>query len=278
MNPVASVPRAGVIGLGMIGGGVATCLAREGLLAASYDIRPDAASAHPGLPPPCGSPADVGLLADVILIAVVSAAQVRAVLDGANGLLSVARPGQSLMVLSTVSGGELAELRSLTGDVGVALVDCGVVGGAVAAQKGLVSLVGATVAEMDRVRPIVEGFSKKVIHAGPPGAGMALKVAFNVTVFGLFHAAREAATLTESLGLDVDQLGELMEASSAVFGRPGLWLRPPTNASDRQAREAVLTFLDKDLDAALAYAEAQGVELPGARLARDDGRAILGIS
>jgi hypothetical protein len=51
--------RAGVIGLGVIGSGVAVSLARRGRLPAVYDIRPDAADDLAGVPRPLGSPAEV---------------------------------------------------------------------------------------------------------------------------------------------------------------------------------------------------------------------------
>lgn len=51
--------RAGVVGLGMIGGGVAVSLARRGRVPAVYDIRPKAADALPGVDGQLGSPADV---------------------------------------------------------------------------------------------------------------------------------------------------------------------------------------------------------------------------
>jgi phosphoglycerate dehydrogenase-like enzyme len=50
---------AGVVGLGMIGGGVAVSLAASGRTPLVYDIRPDAADKLAGVPTPLSSPADV---------------------------------------------------------------------------------------------------------------------------------------------------------------------------------------------------------------------------
>ena len=67
--------RAGVVGLGQIGGGVAVCLARSGRPLTVDDVRPDAVDRWPGVPPVVGSPAEVARASDVVMIAVVDLAQ-----------------------------------------------------------------------------------------------------------------------------------------------------------------------------------------------------------
>ena len=51
--------RAGVIGLGVIGGGVAVSLARRGRIPAVYDVRPDAAGGLAGVPAQSATIAEV---------------------------------------------------------------------------------------------------------------------------------------------------------------------------------------------------------------------------
>ena len=66
-------PRAGIIGLGMIGGGGAASLVRSGQVPAVFDVREDASNALTGIPPRLTSPVDVARVSDVILAAVVTA-------------------------------------------------------------------------------------------------------------------------------------------------------------------------------------------------------------
>jgi 3-hydroxyisobutyrate dehydrogenase-like beta-hydroxyacid dehydrogenase len=99
----------GVIGLGGIGGGVATCLQRSGQLSAIYDVRAESAANVPGAPAMSASPRDLAAASDCVLIAVLNGAQTIAVLSGPDGVLAANKPGQ--MVILRRRGCNLARLR-----------------------------------------------------------------------------------------------------------------------------------------------------------------------
>jgi 3-hydroxyisobutyrate dehydrogenase-like beta-hydroxyacid dehydrogenase len=69
--------RAGVIGLGEIGGGVAISMAKRGRIPAVFDVRPHAWQSLEGVPVQLDSVASVARNSDVALIAVVNAEQAR---------------------------------------------------------------------------------------------------------------------------------------------------------------------------------------------------------
>lgn len=258
--------RGGVIGLGEIGSGVALCLARAGLLAAVYDIRADAAEGLAGVPSPAASPAEVARAGDVVIVAVVDAAQTIAVLSGPDGVLAAARPGLSVVLVATVGPGDLARIRALTDAAGVALIDCGVVGGPRVREKGLICLVGATEDDLARVRPVLDGFARSVAHMGGPGAGMAGKVVYNAIFISLQRAGYEGVELARATGVDLGQLSAVFrdsaESSGGPFriaGMPGDGMNDLVEARRRQAMCAIAS---KDLDAALEVGRATGTPLP----------------
>lgn len=271
--------RSGVIGLGQIGGGVATCLVRAGLLEAVYDVRPDAAARLGGMPFMAASPAELASQCDVILIAVISAQQVHDVLSGPSGILSAARPGLNIVLLSTISVRDLAAIRQVTDAAGVGLIDCGVTGGpGAAANNGLICFVGAADEHLAEVLPTLEGFALQVAHMGGPGAGMAAKIARNVIVYASWRAGYEGAQLASAAGIDVVQFARAIEASSV--GGPTTWLTRPDPAVDgdeRELREATLGLLRKDLGAALELGDALDVDMPMAVLSRQSARDIMGL-
>jgi 3-hydroxyisobutyrate dehydrogenase len=273
--------KAGVIGLGHIGSGVALCLARTGQLGATYDIRPGAADGLEGVPAVLATPADLAKQVDVVIIAVVSAKQTIDVLAGPEGVLSQARPGLTIVLVATVSIDDLHAIRALTDAAGVDLVDCGVTGGQKARENGLVCLVGGDDAAVARVRPVLDGFAKLVAHMGPAGAGMAAKIARNVVVFGCLRAGYEAAVLCRNTGVDIRQLSDAIDASSDGVGGPLMLVtRDDPFASEQEAgiREYTRSLMIKDLDAAIDLAKSFGVQLPLIELTKRTDQAVVGMA
>ncbi len=161
-------------------------------------------------------------------------------------------------------------LAEQTAAHGVELLDAGISGGEAGAQAGtLLSLVGGPEAAVDRVRPVLEAFSKEVVHAGPLGAGMALKLARNLVGYAAMAAVHEASELTHRAGVGADVLRHVLVETSAleqglstlVFGGPDPL--PPDEASPlRGVLTHTLQLAEKDLDQALALAAAQGASTP----------------
>ena len=272
---------AGVIGLGVIGSGVALCLARAGMLAAVYDVRKNAADELEGVPPVISSPRELAEKSDVVIIAVVSAEQTIDVLNGPDGVLAAARPDLNIVLVATVSLEALQKIRALTDAAGVGLIDCGVTGGQAARTNGLVCLVGATPERLAAVKPVLDGFAKSVAHMGGPNAGMAAKIARNVVVYGCLRAGYEGASLARAAGVDVRQLAQVIEDSSdgvggpmMLMGRPG---DPLTNPEEAKLREYVLGLMHKDLDAALDLGKALHVPLPLVELTQATGQETTGL-
>lgn len=271
---------AGVIGLGMIGAGVATCLARSGQLAAVYDVRPDSTADIPGCPPLSASPRALAEAVDTVLIAVVSAEQTVDVLSGPDGVLAAARPGMNVVLLATVSLTALGEIRKLTDAAGVGLIDSGVTGGQRAKENGLVCLVGGSDEAVAAVRPVLDGFALSVAHMGPAGAGMAAKIARNVVVYGCLRAGYEAAVLCRNAGVDVNQLSKVIEDSSGGVGGPMMLMSradPLTDPKEAGIREYTRGLMIKDLEAALDLGRTFGIRLPLAELAIATDQAVVGM-
>lgn len=276
-----ALSKAGVIGLGMIGAGVATCLARSGQLAAVYDLRPDATDGIPGCPVLSMTPKALAETVDTVLIAVVSAKQTIDVLTGANGVLAAARPGLNVVLLATVSLTDLAEIRALTDAAGVGLIDSGVTGGQKVKENGLVCLVGGTDEAIAAVMPVLDGFALSVAHMGPAGTGMAAKIARNVVVYGCLRAGYEAAVLCRNAGVDVHQLTKVIEDSSQGVGGPMMLMSradPFSDAQEAGIREYTRGLMIKDLEAARDLGLTYGVQLPLVELAIGTDMAVVGLA
>jgi 3-hydroxyisobutyrate dehydrogenase-like beta-hydroxyacid dehydrogenase/alkylhydroperoxidase/carboxymuconolactone decarboxylase family protein YurZ len=269
--------RAGVVGLGMIGGGVAVSMARRGRVPAVYDIRPDASANLAGVPDPLGSPAEVAKNSDVVMVAVVNADQAREVIGGEKGLLSAGNPGLTIVLLATVTLPVVHELAALcaAGDVG--FLDCGVTPGDKAAENGLVAIIGGDQATVDAARPVLDDWAKKVVHCGPLGAGMATKIARNVITYGSWRTVAEAAALARAGGVDVARLAEVIDTADPD-GRTLLQLlrsEGPDGTLPEAVGHKIEPLMTKDLDAARDLATTLGVDVPLVEVAHTRARQTL---
>jgi 3-hydroxyisobutyrate dehydrogenase-like beta-hydroxyacid dehydrogenase len=275
--------RAGVVGLGMIGGGVAVSLARSGRSPVVFDIRADAADDLEGVPAPLASATDVARRADVVFVAVVNADQARQVVAGHDGLLAGAHPGLVIVLLSTVAVPVVHELARTAADSGVAFVDCGVTPGDKAATNGMVAIVGGDDEIVARAMPVLSDFAKHVVHCGPLGAGMATKIARNVVTYASWRAVFEATQLAERSGVSPDKLAEVIDASDpqGVTLLTMLRLRGTTGPAEGDELTALMRYVDLLMDKDLAAAQdlAQGLDLavPVIDATRDRGPETLGI-
>ena len=268
--------RVGYIGLGNMGGPMASNLAPAGFETTVFDIAPEAVEAVVATgAKAASSPLAVGEAAEVVCCCVQTDAQVRLVLDGdGSGAIHGMAPGGVVCIHSTVSPETVDAMQAVAETRGCTVLDAAVTGGSIgAAARQLVVMVGGEKDVVDRVRPVLDASSKLVVHAGPRGFGVKLKLIVNVLSYTHYAAVREAFGLAQAIGIDADDLiaatrgnghlsdGEMQFVSSA---------RLPQDARLPDEQHAFLTnqlaTAEKDLDHALALARQAGLTLPTAAL------------
>jgi 3-hydroxyisobutyrate dehydrogenase-like beta-hydroxyacid dehydrogenase len=223
--------RAGVVGLGMIGGGVAVSLARRGRIPTVYDVRSGVSDDLDGVPAQSATIAEVARNSDVVLVAVLTAEQARDVIAGEDGILSAAHPGLTVALLSTVSVEVVRELAAVCDDAGVAFLDAGVTGGTNAAENGLTVMVGGPDDAVEHARPVLEDFAKLVVHCGGVGTGMVTKLARNALTYSVWAAVREAASIADAGGVPLNRLLEVLQTTDGGTSPLTLrWNRGPRRA------------------------------------------------
>ena len=282
----ATIPTVGVIGLGDIGSGVASGLARAGVGLVVCDVRPEATAAFADRATVAADPAALAAAAEVVVVAVVTDDQVLAVLDGPRGALATARPGSVVLLLSTVAAATVTAVAARAEPRQVAVVDCGVSGGPAAAAEGaLVAMVGGDDEAVERVRPVVEAFSSLVVRMGPLGTGLQAKLARNLVQYASWLAAYEAQVLAEAAGIELAKLAQVIRASDAkIGGASTLMFRrsvAPFTADDDEglvrAMGTAAALAHKDLRAALALGDELGVALPLAAMTEARADALFGM-
>jgi len=278
--------RAGVIGLGQIGTPMAQRVLERGFALAVRDVREEAERVLGAAGATvCASSAAVAARSDVICIAVLDDAQLEAVMLGPGGIREGAHPGLVVGICSTVREATVLRLAETMATAGVDVIDAGVAGGYTSAETAtLVTLVGGDTAAVERARPVLDCFSKQVIHAGALGAGMRLKLVKNAISYLAMIAGHEGQVFAQALGIAPEIVRQVVDETHLVdqFFHFGLGRERHDRLSADASADALgharhyAEVARKDLAAAEELARTLGVELPHVRTARENaGRLFL---
>ncbi len=259
--------KAGVIGLGRIGGGVAVSLTKSGRIPVCYDVVEDAyAKWAPHLTGQAKSLKELGDC-DVVMIAVFDAKQCMSVLEGEEGLLANMKPGSAIVILSTVGIDDIKNMYRMCKEKGIYLLDSGVSPGQLSDQNGLIALTGGDDEGIEMAMPVLQDWAKEVIHCGGSGAGMAAKLARNMITFDSWRVTTEAARMAVKMGVKPQALVDGLLACDRQ--QPDLYYNLIIKrASDENfnlspgASSYLIPYMQKDLKSALEAAKAVGAAAP----------------
>lgn len=141
--------------------------------------------------------------ADTVLVSLADDAAVDAVYQGPDGLIAGLRRGAAVLEMSTIAPETVRRLAPLVTERGADLLDAPVSGSVPLVQRGELSvLVGGDQAALEKARPALDSFARKVFHLGALGAGATVKLAVNSIVHALNQAVAEALVLAERAGVD----------------------------------------------------------------------------
>jgi 3-hydroxyisobutyrate dehydrogenase len=252
-------PAVGVVGLGQMGGGIARNLDKAGLLVGAYDVVPAAFAAQNFSAKVTNmTPAELGKACDIVIFVVPASPQIRTVVSGPDGLLSVKHPGQILCDLTTSFPPDTQELVAMAKAAGRDYLDCGMTGGATGADQGRLSLfIGGDPAVLEKARRALDTFTVKLMHLGPSGAGHAMKLVHNMILHTTFLATVEGCRILEDAGLD---LGAVVDALNSGNARSYTteFRFPKHIVSGTWDARSYVSNLAKDLGMAVKYSNAGG--------------------
>lgn len=257
--------RIGVVGLGRMGLAMAETLTSKGHEVTGYDVmapaRERARAAGIAVVESLGALLEG---ADLVLASLPRDADVEAIVEGPEGLLTQA-PGRLLVDTSTVAPATTRRLAPLLAGHGHGLIDAPVSGGPAGAAAGaLTFMVGGSTADVARARPLLDTLGKAVVHVGDSGAGNLAKLVNNLFCATHLVGVGEALRLAEALAVDP---ARLFEAVNAASGRSAVsevnlprWILSGTFDSGFTMR-----LMRKDVRLATELAPAAGLSLPLAR-------------
>lgn len=262
--------RIGFIGLGRMGRPMASNLRRRDFDLIVHDVNAEAMTALAALGAATAvSVAEVAARADVIITMLPNSAIVAQVIQGAEGVLSAARPGSLVMDMSTVDPQTTDAIAADCARRGIGFVDAPVGRLATHADAGQsLFMVGGSAADFARVRPMLEAMGSTIHHCGPAGAGIRTKIVNNFLAVSLCQLNAEALTLAAALGLDLENTLDVLYGTTASNGQLRVnWLQKVL-AGDTSAGFTI-DLAHKDLSLILDAADAVRVSMPMGAAARD---------
>lgn len=205
--------RVAMIGLGAMGLPMARRLAAAAEVELTvYDLGSARAAELPADVRRAANLAEAASGADYVLSAVPADRHVRAVVAE---LLPVARPGQTLVELSTIAPATIEEAATQLDAVGVRTLAAGMTGGVVGADAGKLRLFVGGTELTDELRGLLSVVSEELLPVGGAGAAKALKIVNNMVIGTLDCAIAEALALAEQYGVGLAETADALAAHGA---------------------------------------------------------------
>lgn len=218
------------------------------------------AAAHPARA--AASPAEAASGCDVVVTCLPVSRDVEALLDGPDGLLAGMSAGTVLVDCTSGDPATSRRMAAKLAERGISFLDAPVSGGVSGAEQGaLTVMIGGDEATLDRVRPVIECFGKKIVHCGAVGAGDALKAVNNALLAMHIWGTAEGLVALEKAGVKADVALDVINTSSGR-SNASMNLFPERVVTRAFPRTFRLALLDKDVGIAADLAREQKITAP----------------
>lgn len=249
--------RVAFLGLGIMGRPMAANLVKAGHEVAVWNRTPKQVEGART----AESPADAATGAEVVWMCVSDTKAVETVLFGPQGVETSIGGGSVVVDSSTISPSAELQFAERLRAKGVDYADAPVTGSKVAAEAGsLIFMVGGAESVLAKIDPLFKAMGKQVFRMGETSKGQAAKLVMNLQIALIFEGFAEALTLATKLGVKVDALLPLIQASMVRSGV--VEYKAPFIMRRDFTPNFPLRLMLKDIHLALAAAKEARVKLP----------------
>lgn len=202
----------------------------------------------------------------------------RAVWLGPDGVLSGNPKGGAIAIESTTLSFEwVQQLDRMVTAAGLSFIDSPVTGGRAGAKDGtLTLLVGAKEEDLARARPVMDAYSREIVHFGPPGAGTAYKLVVNLIVGAQAVILAEGLLVAEKFGLDMAQVTQSLTSGAVASPVVKAYAERMVRGDHEQVTNFLARWMYKDMDYGLKLAASTGQPVPTSAVATQVFRRLLG--
>jgi 3-hydroxyisobutyrate dehydrogenase-like beta-hydroxyacid dehydrogenase len=206
----------GFIGVGRMGGPMASRLLDAGHQLCIYDVSAEATKPFADRGAQIvSSPAEVASQAEIVLVSLPTPDIVRSVALGSNAGIINGSKIRVMVDLSTTGPGVATEVAGQLAERRIGWVDAPVSGGVTGAKAGtLAVMVSCPKPTFAEIEPILKTFGKTFFTGEKPGLGQSAKLANNLLAAAAMVATSEVMVMGVKAGLDPKVLLDIINASS----------------------------------------------------------------
>lgn len=249
----------GFVGMGVMGGGMASNLLKNGFNVVGYDVGP-ARNDHMATQGAtiADGPAAVARAASKTICMVETTAQAESVIVGEGGILDGAESGDIHLCMSTIDPLAVKRMHGQLAERGIAMIDAPVSGGQTRAESGdLSAMVGGDAATVEACRPELEAMTRSIFHMGEIGQGTAMKLVNNMLIQTTSVVVAEAMVMGAKAGLDPQAMIDVVRVSTG--NSEAFESRAPRFVSGDFSPGGTIDICYKDQELETAFAKALGV-------------------
>jgi 3-hydroxyisobutyrate dehydrogenase len=257
----------GFIGLGNMGGPMATNLMKKGHKLHVYDVSEQAVNAMKEIgAKPYKNTRDLAKNSEFVVTMLPNG---DIVTDCYKEMLDGSAPKDTMFIDSSTIGPMMAQsVQKLVKERGYHFVDAPVSGGVPGAINAtLTFMVGGTADEFNKVKDILQGMGGRITHCGNYGMGQAAKLCNNMMLGISMIGLAETMNLAIRLGLDPKTFADIVNSStgrcwSSEVYSPVPNLTPNSPANNKYAGGFSTGLITKDLGLAANCAVSSDTPIP----------------
>jgi 3-hydroxyisobutyrate dehydrogenase-like beta-hydroxyacid dehydrogenase len=250
----------GLIGVGLMGSGIAASLLRNGFPLTVLD--------HPGNQPldsllasgatVSRQAADMAAQVDILILCVTGSPQVEEVLFQKGGVLEGLKPGGTVVDCSTAIPSSTLKIAKAVEQAGGRFLDAPMTRTPKEAAEGRLNLiVGGDRKVFEDCLPVLQSYAENIAYAGGVGSGHQMKLLHNYVSLGFSAVLAEASACARQAGTDPQTFCDILAAGGGggvVLNR----LRPYIESDDSSGFRFSMSNALKDMGYYCTMAEEQG--------------------
>lgn len=265
-------PTVGFIGLGIMGGAMASNLRKGGYRLVVHDKRREAAARHIEAGAIwADTPRALAEQCEVIFSCLPGLPEIETVALGEDGIVAGIRPGCAYFEMSTNSPELVKRLHTAFAARGAHMLEAPISGGGRGAQRARLAIwVGGDKAVFERYEPVLRAMGDRPVHVGEVGTGFVTKLVHNCASEGMQAVIAEAFVLGVKAGADPLALWTALRQGATGRRRSFDGLIDQFLPGNYDQPQATLRIPYKDMMIATGLARELGVPMRFANLALAD--------